>query len=170
MPSINAIELKNFSWIDIITTVSSVVADTITSAILAESDCRQESITKLIHYGGMSHNSYIVERIKTTLLENGGFEFIEMTRLNYDPDYFESLLMAYLGFCANNRVAINLSYCLRPDIFDPYAIPGTVSFPTTKNTRRDDVSLQAFINIKTKKEHHINEETDCADFKHTHGF
>jgi anhydro-N-acetylmuramic acid kinase len=130
LPSINRTGLTNYSWLDVITTVEDVIADSIVNAIKEVlSNNSKQAAYQLIHYGGMSHNHYIMARIKKQLQKIAHIEFINMTDLNYQPDFFESLLMAYLGFCANNKIAIDLSYCARNDATKPFAIPGVVAYP-----------------------------------------
>lgn len=126
-------KLFNYSWEDVLATVSELVIVTIEQAILGSlkhANIYTENInqtTRLIVYGGLAHNQFIIsnleKRLKTT--------FIPMEKLGYDPDSFEALLMAYLGFCVKNNIKIDLSYCKRENISDndAQAVPGEVFKP-----------------------------------------
>jgi len=127
MPAINTTELENYAWQDIITTISCVIADSVADAII---DVVPSDNNRLIYYGGMSHNAFIMDRIQTHLKEKIAIDVINMRDLNYDPDFFESLLMAYFGYCAYWHLAIDLSYCAREGVKKPVAIPGVVAYPS----------------------------------------
>lgn len=131
-PSIEKLKLDNYCWADIITTVSAVIADSVANAVLnALPKTKLVEPTRIIHYGGMNYNQYLMDRIEDNLQKNGTFEFVDMQLLGYEPDFFESLLMAYLGYCAHQHIAINLAYCARSKDINPYAIPGVVAYPVT---------------------------------------
>lgn len=130
---LSCFNIKTTTPADMIATVSMVVADSISRSVLShhcqflagDIDCQ------VILYGGICHNAFVYNRIKQTIsAENAGAVML-MQDFGYDADFIESLLMAYLGFCAVNHIAIDLSYCARIACKDkkPYAIPGTVVYP-----------------------------------------
>ena len=106
-----AIQGTDCNIIDAITTVSAVVADSIAHAITTHINPLTPTIPmRVICYGGMIHNSYIMQRLQKILAMNHDVTFIDMKTLAYDPDFFESLLMAYLGYCVHTQREIDLGY------------------------------------------------------------
>lgn len=130
---LNANQKFNFSWEDVLATVSELVIVTIEQAILDSlkyANINTENLnhtTRLIVYGGLAHNQFIITQLEKRLK----IKFIPMETLGYDPDNFEALLMAYLGFCVKNNITIDLAYCKRENISDndAQAIPGEVFKP-----------------------------------------
>ena len=121
---------KDYLFADIVATVSEVVAVSITEAITATIS-EGQTPTEIITYGGLSHNRHVMQRIEALLSDTGQFTFTPMSDYRYDPDFFESLLMAYLGHCAIHGVKIDLSYCAREGCENPTAIPGSLSLPSS---------------------------------------
>lgn len=136
---LSANQLFNFSWEDILATAAELIIITIEQAILSsleKSNATQlglsiSSSTRIIAYGGLAHNQYITSRLEQKLK----IKFTPMEQLGYDPDNFEALLMAYLGFCVKSNIAIDLAYCKRANITDSEAkaIPGKVFCPSSEN-------------------------------------
>ena len=124
---------STYAWSDILATVVEVVAQTIVSSILLHlpGSQQQQAKCRIIVYGGILHHKSLISQIRRLLDDQGCFEWIPMRELNYDPDFFESLLFAYLGYCADNKIPIDLSYCKRDECREDhaFAIPGTVAYP-----------------------------------------
>lgn len=117
--------------LDILATVSSAVAISIANAIIASlNDEQRKSGVRLLQYGGLSHNRFVSEQLKSTLNSSGKFEYVDMPA-GIDADYFEAMLFAYLGYCAHRRVPVDLSYCAREvnPLRKALVIPGSVSYP-----------------------------------------
>lgn len=115
-------------YADIITTVSEVVAKTIADSII---NATEGASAEIITYGGLAHNKHIMQRIQHYLNQSGEFTFVPMHEHHYDPNFFEALLMAYLGYCAYNHIAVDLNYCAREGCKIPAAIPGSIANPTS---------------------------------------
>lgn len=128
LPAIND---KGYSSIDVLCTISEVVAISIADAIVYSLSAGGGDIkAEIISYGGLTKNQYIMSRIYHHLDKQGNFNTGSMGK--YSPDHFESLLMGYLGYCAHNRISIDLSYCAR-EIFkangQALAVPGSIACP-----------------------------------------
>ena len=129
---ISANKKFNYSWADVLATTSELIAQTIEQAIVASLLATSNSLcrfgrARVISYGGLTHNQFIISRLEAKLKVS----FISMTQLGYNPDNFEALLMAYLGFCVKNNKQIDLAYCKRASILsvDAKAVPGEIFHP-----------------------------------------
>ena len=140
-----AFEQTKLSWADCLATVNECVACRIADAI-------QTSLTpsnapvRLFCYGGFTHNEFLMQRLHTQVLQHDcNYEFINLAALDLDPNNFEALLMAYLGFCTDQTRAIDLSYCRREDVSPAAAkaIPGRMLKADNANTAR--LPLNQFI-------------------------
>jgi anhydro-N-acetylmuramic acid kinase len=123
---------KDYYWRDVLATLSCVVADSIIDAVSSHMDATLSARPmRCMIYGGLRHNTFIVNRMTEQLQKNNRCTIEDMNEFGYDPDYFEALLMAYLGFCADHHIPIDLSYCAREGIEadKAYAHAGTVTYP-----------------------------------------
>lgn len=126
------IQGQTLSCADILSTVSDVVAKTISDAIVQSIPFSEPTLgTEVVVYGGLAKNAYVLSRIQYYLAEAGHFYFSKMDQFGYDPDYFESLLMAYLGCCVVGYVPIDLTYCGRVPNKKVCAIPGSLARPAS---------------------------------------
>lgn len=128
-------------WADRLATVVEVVVSQVVRALVDSVDKAER--VRLIIYGGLASNRYAMTRLNAQLNQADCFAFdvVDMKTLGYDPDFFESLLMAYLGYCAVNHRLIDLRYCQREgsQAF-PKAIPGVVAFPPQLCYKTDSFS------------------------------
>lgn len=108
-------------WADVLATLTEVIAQSITDAIHTHIDS-----ARVLTYGGIAHNTYLMEQIQA----NSSSSFLSMQDSGYDPDFFESLLMAYLGFCVHTQHPIDLTYCAREGYTRALAIPGYLITPS----------------------------------------
>lgn len=113
-------------WLDIITTIVETVVVSISDAVIASLPNDGKPI-RVLAYGGMVHNSYLIGKLAGKL--NLTVNTIKST--GYDPDFFESLLFAYLAWCVKNYKSIDLSYCARNKNSFARAIPGSMAYPGT---------------------------------------
>lgn len=120
--------VHTIAWADLLATVTECIAITIVTAI-------QQSLTtgttpvKILFYGGIIHNNYLMQRIKLGLAQTQlNFQFETLDQLGFNPDNFEALLMAYLGYCADQQQTVDLRYCKRENIQPELAkaIPGYI--------------------------------------------
>jgi anhydro-N-acetylmuramic acid kinase len=114
------------SWQNTVTTLAAVIADSIAHAILLNSSTTD---IELGFYGGLRYNEYVIQRILQQLKDKTVIQ-IDWNERGLDPDFIESLLMAYLGFCVHRNRAVDLNYCstglLRCARNDGRVIPGTL--------------------------------------------
>ncbi len=127
-------KIAKYNAADVCHTVSQVIADSILKAILTHT--QSNTPTALYFYGGLCHNTFIMDRIKRGCSQQPTISINALTNLGYDPDFIESLLMAYLGFCVQQQRAINLSYCAPDSSRSANCIPGIITQPqqTTQST------------------------------------
>ncbi len=114
---------SNLTWQDCLTTLSHVIATTLSNAI------SEQATTKNIHlgfYGGLAYNTYIIETVLSQL-SHFSISPIRWEEKNLNPDFIESLLMAYLGFCVHQNKRVCLDYC--SDTKKTQIIPGIITYP-----------------------------------------
>lgn len=101
--------LSAYSIHDLLHTVSMVVIDTITKAISRHAS--PSTSNSIYFYGGLAHNTFIIDSIKDKLALRPSLHFSDWAATGLDPNYIESLLMAYLGYCIHQHKSVDLSYC-----------------------------------------------------------
>lgn len=94
-------------WADCLTTLSTVIADSIAQAITA--NLKSNSL-QLGFYGGLRYNQTVMQRINQQL-QSYRIHNLDWHAYHLNPDFIESLLMAYLGFCVHHHRPVDLSYC-----------------------------------------------------------
>ncbi|MCH9644302.1 MAG: anhydro-N-acetylmuramic acid kinase [Gammaproteobacteria bacterium] len=149
---------KPINLADRLATISEAVAKSIADAITESlTQAQRKENTEIIIYGGLLHNKHMIQRIKYYLDMRGKFTFTSMGDLHYDPDYFESLLMAYLGYCVISHTPIDLRYCARPGHDASAVIPGSLSIPAALQNQTI-INNQSDSNLHTLV--HLNELVD----------
>ena len=126
--------IAKYNAADICHTVFQVIADSILKAIFTHT--QSNTPTALYFYGGLCHNTFIMDRIKQGCRQQPAISINTLTNLGYDPDFIESLLMAYLGFCVQQQRTINLSYCAPESTRSANCIPGIITQPQQITTKR----------------------------------
>lgn len=111
------------TWQNCITTLSHVVATTIAQAVLTHVD--QHKPIQLGFYGGLKHNQFIIEQCLSELTPLDLSE-LHWEQLGLNPNFIESLLMAFLGFCVHQNKAVSLNYCSEQSHAMP-VIPGMIT-------------------------------------------
>jgi anhydro-N-acetylmuramic acid kinase len=94
--------LKGLPPEDIIATISEITAISISGFI----NRFAPEVEEIFLCGGGSKNRYIVSRLKDLL---PGVEVLSTSDLGYNPDYIESMLWAYLGYCFVRGIRIESS-------------------------------------------------------------
>lgn len=94
---------------DSLTTLAAVVADSLANSLLKN---LSTPTIRIGFYGGLRYHQYVIERV----LKQLEFRHLDLTLIHWesmglDPDFIESLLMAYLGFCVHQKKRICLDYC-----------------------------------------------------------
>lgn len=97
----------NATWSDTVTTLSYVIASSLSQAIRDQVSVGEVSIGL---YGGLRYNTYIIDTFLEQL-SDFSITLIDWKEKSLDPDFIESLLMAYLGFCVHQDKTISLQYC-----------------------------------------------------------
>ncbi len=120
---------ESYHWADLLRTI----VDVITTLII--NDFKQHASTnhlptKLLIYGGMAHNQFLITELKNKIIEhNLQIDCQSLDDYGLDGDFIESLLMAHLGFCVHHNRAVDLSYCAFNPAQTVAVIPGQIAIP-----------------------------------------